>query len=254
MVQESCLYLGRHLGMAPPRRKRLRRAVKAPVEAPGMAANDFWGQERRDLSGPEAVPEGNNPVPDKPGESSPSAGTFEDDVGNEVQKMLERLGVLTLNRLFSQREKCSKWVQKLLSKPLTKQLSMFGNYNKNKVQNLHLKYSQQFLTLFREWNVDMQKAQKQQEKLASMFQEQRKVLQQARVVQNQRLQKIKNLYVQFLESMQDLEKDHERLLTDEQSEVREETTKLQNKIMMEVQQQELKELEPNLKIQQDDLI
>ena len=33
-------------------------------------------------------------------------------------------------------------------------------------QNLHLKYSQQFLTLFREWNVDMQKAQKQQEKLA----------------------------------------------------------------------------------------
>lgn len=34
--------------------------------------------------------------------------------------------------------------------------------------------------------------------------------------------------------MQDLEKDHEHLLTDEQSEVREETTKLQNKIMMEV--------------------
>lgn len=34
--------------------------------------------------------------------------------------------------------------------------------------------------------------------------------------------------------MQDLEKDHERLLTDEQSAVREEMTKLQNKIMMEV--------------------
>lgn len=34
--------------------------------------------------------------------------------------------------------------------------------------------------------------------------------------------------------MQDLEKDHEHLLTDEQSEVREEMTKLQNKIMMEV--------------------
>ncbi|KAF0876921.1 SYCP3 protein, partial [Crocuta crocuta] len=33
-------------------------------------------------------------------------------------------------------------------------------------QNLHLKYSQQFLTLFREWNIDMRKAQEQEEKLA----------------------------------------------------------------------------------------
>lgn len=33
--------------------------------------------------------------------------------------------------------------------------------------------------------------------------------------------------------MEDLEKDHEHLLTDEQSEVKEEMTKLQNKIIME---------------------
>lgn len=33
--------------------------------------------------------------------------------------------------------------------------------------------------------------------------------------------------------MQDLEKDHEHLLTDEQSEVREEMTKLQNRIVRE---------------------
>ncbi|XP_044091700.1 synaptonemal complex protein 3-like [Neovison vison] len=106
-------------------------------------------------------------------------------------------------------------------------------------QNLHLKYSQQFLTLLWEWDTDMRKAQEQEEKLAGMFQEQRKILQQARVVQNQRLQKIKNLYEKFLKSMQDLEKEHEHLLADEQSEVREQMTKLQNKIMMEAQRQEL---------------
>ncbi|XP_046954359.1 synaptonemal complex protein 3-like [Lynx rufus] len=224
--------------MEPPRRKRLRRAAKAPVEAPGMAANDFWGQERRDLSGPEAVPEGNNPVPDKPGESSPSAGTFEDDVGNEVQKMLERLGVDIKQALLTKR-KMFEMGTKASIKITNERIEHVWKLQQEQRQSLHLKYSQQFLTLFREWNVDMQKAQKQQEKLARMFQEQRKVLQQARVVQNQRLQKIKNLYVQFLESMQDLEKDHEHLLTDGQSEVREEMTKLQNKIMMEVQQQEL---------------
>ena len=33
-------------------------------------------------------------------------------------------------------------------------------------QNLYLKYAQQFQTLFREWDIDMQKAQEQEEKLA----------------------------------------------------------------------------------------
>uniref|UniRef100_A0A8D1G4X6 XLR/SYCP3/FAM9 domain-containing protein n=1 Tax=Sus scrofa TaxID=9823 RepID=A0A8D1G4X6_PIG len=100
-------------------------------------------------------------------------------------------------------------------------------------QNLHLEYSQQFQTLFREWDIDIQKAQEQEEKLANMFQEQRKSLQQARIVQNQRLKKIQNLYEQFLKSMEELEKDHDRLLTDEQNEVRQEMAKLQDKIMVE---------------------
>lgn len=33
-------------------------------------------------------------------------------------------------------------------------------------QNLYLKYAQQFQTLFREWDLDMKKAQEQEEKLA----------------------------------------------------------------------------------------
>ena len=33
-------------------------------------------------------------------------------------------------------------------------------------QNLYLKYAQQFQTLFREWDINMQKAQEQEEKLA----------------------------------------------------------------------------------------
>ena len=33
-------------------------------------------------------------------------------------------------------------------------------------QNLYLNYAQQFQTLFQEWDIDMQKAQEQEEKLA----------------------------------------------------------------------------------------
>nr|XP_031532387.1 synaptonemal complex protein 3-like isoform X2 [Vicugna pacos] len=106
-------------------------------------------------------------------------------------------------------------------------------------QNLHLRYSRQLRTLLREWNIDVQKAQEQEEKLANMFREQRKILRQARIVQYQRLKKMKNLYEQFLKSMEELEKDHEHLLTDEQSKIRQEMAKLQNKILLEAQQQEL---------------
>ncbi|XP_041598232.1 synaptonemal complex protein 3-like [Vulpes lagopus] len=106
-------------------------------------------------------------------------------------------------------------------------------------QNLHFKYSQRFLTLFQKWDTDMRRAQEQEAKLAGMFQEQQKILQQARIVQNQRLEKLRNVYKEFLKRSQALDKDHEHFLSDEQSEVREEITKLQNKIMREAQQQEL---------------
>ncbi|XP_072814266.1 synaptonemal complex protein 3-like [Vicugna pacos] len=113
-------------------------------------------------------------------------------------------------------------------------------------QNLHLRYSRQLRTLLREWNIDVQKAQEQEEKLANMFREQRKILRQARIVQYQRLKKMKNLYEQFLKSMEELDKDHELLLTDEQSEVRQEMAKLQNKIMLEAQHLDLAVVESYL--------
>nr|XP_021539310.1 synaptonemal complex protein 3-like [Neomonachus schauinslandi] len=157
---------------------------------------------------------------------------------NEIQKMLQGLGVDIKQALLAKR-KMFEVNAKAFVKTTNEKIEHVWNIQQEQRQNLHLKYSQQFLTLYRAWDTDMRKAREQEEKLAGMFREQRKILQQARAVQNQRLQKIKNLHEQFLKSMQDLEKDHEHLLTDEQSEVREDMTKLRNKIMMEAQQQAL---------------
>ncbi|XP_047572790.1 synaptonemal complex protein 3-like [Lutra lutra] len=229
--------------MPPAGRKRLGRAAKAPVEAQSMAAYDFGRQERRQLSGPEV--EGNNPVTHERGRKRPSAETLEEDVGNEVQKMLQELEVDIKQALLAKR-KMFEMNAKASVKTTNEKIEHVWKIQQEERQNLHLKYSQQFLTLLWEWDTDMRKTQEQEEKLAGMFREQRKILQQARVVQNQRLQKIKNLYEQFLKSMQDLEKEHEHLLADEQNEVREEMTKLQNKIMMEAQRQELAVVQKSL--------
>ncbi|NWU69077.1 SYCP3 protein, partial [Pterocles burchelli] len=106
-------------------------------------------------------------------------------------------------------------------------------------QKLNHGFSQQFLTLFQQWDVDVQKAEEQEEKLVNMLRQQQKVFQQARIVQTQRLKTIKQLYEQFIKSMEELEKSNENLLAGAQSELRKEMAMLQKKIMMDTQQQEM---------------
>ncbi|TKC38183.1 hypothetical protein EI555_014744 [Monodon monoceros] len=113
-------------------------------------------------------------------------------------------------------------------------------------QKLNQEYSQQFLTLFQQWDIDVQKADEQEEKLTNMFRQQQKVFQQSRIVQNQRLKTIKQLYEQFIKSMEDLEKNHDYLLTGAQNELRKEMAMLQKKIMMETQQQEMANVRKSL--------
>ncbi|XP_072599574.1 synaptonemal complex protein 3-like isoform X1 [Vulpes vulpes] len=219
-------------------RKRLGR--KAPAEPQRVAACDSGRGGSGELSGPEAAAaaEGNNPVADKHGRKRASPGPREEDVGNEIQKMLQGLGggikqaLLAKRKMFEANAKASL-------KSTNEKIEQGWKIQQEQRQNLHFKYSQQFLTLFQKWDTDMRRAQEQEAKLAGMFQEQQKILQQARIVQNQRLEKLRNVYKEFLKRSQALDKDHERFLTDEQSEVREEIAKLQNKIMREAQQQEL---------------
>ncbi|RXM36719.1 Nucleoporin Nup37 [Acipenser ruthenus] len=67
----------------------------------------------------------------------------------------------------------------------------------------------------------------------NLFRQQQKVFQQARIVQNQKLKTIKQMYEQFLKNMEDMEKNQETFLMGAQSELRKEMAMLQNKIMMD---------------------
>ncbi|CAD7682896.1 unnamed protein product [Nyctereutes procyonoides] len=168
----------------------------------------------------------NSPVADKHGRKRSSPGP-----PNEIQKMLQGLGGGIKQALLAKRIMFEANAKASL-KSTNEKIEQGWKIQKQR-QNLHFKYSQQFLTLFQKWDTDMRKSQEQEAKLAGMFQEQQKILQQARIVQNQRLEKLRNVYKEFLKSSQALDKDHEHLLTDEQSEVREEIAKMQNKIMRE---------------------
>ncbi|XP_073507611.1 synaptonemal complex protein 3 isoform X2 [Phyllobates terribilis] len=101
-------------------------------------------------------------------------------------------------------------------------------------QKMSDEYSQQFKTLFQQWEDDMQKAEEQEEKVT------------ARIVQNQRLKAIKQLYEQFVKSMHELEKNNENLLTSAQNELKKEMGMLQKKILMDTQQQEMASVRKSL--------
>uniref|UniRef100_A0A8B9N4F2 XLR/SYCP3/FAM9 domain-containing protein n=1 Tax=Accipiter nisus TaxID=211598 RepID=A0A8B9N4F2_9AVES len=197
--------------MAPSGRKHGGKAGKPAQEDQAIPAYDFQ-EERKELSG------------------------SEEDI-REVQNMLERFGADINKALLAKRKRLEMYTKASL-KTSNQKIEHVWKTQQEQRQKLNHEFSQQFLTLFQQWDVDMQKAEEQEEKL-NMFRQQQKVFQQARVVQSQRLKTIKQLYEQFLKSMEELEKSNENLLAGAQSELRKEMAMLQKKIMMDTQQQEM---------------
>ncbi|XP_056654745.1 synaptonemal complex protein 3 isoform X2 [Monodelphis domestica] len=229
------------LVMAPSGRKHVGKTGKPAMEAQVSRAYDFDKEEKKDLSGSEEdAREGETSVIEKHGKKRPSTvinhGAVEEDMGGEVQNMLERFGADINKALLAKRKRLEMYTKASL-KTSNQKIEHVWKTQQEQRQKLNHEYSQQFLTLFQQWDVDVQKAEEQEEKLANMFRQQQKVFQQARIVQSQRLKTIKQLYEQFLKNMEDLEKNHESLLTGAQNELRKEMAMLQKKIMMDTQQE-----------------
>ncbi|NXS01242.1 SYCP3 protein, partial [Oxylabes madagascariensis] len=210
--------------MAPSGRKHGGKAGKPAQEDQTIPTYDFE-EERKELSGSEEdIREG-------------AYMTFLAHLG-EVQNMLERFGADINKALLAKRKRLEMYTKASL-KTSNQKIEHVWKTQQEQRQKLNHEFSQQFLTLFQQWDVDVQKAEEQEEKLANMLRQQQKVFQQARIVQSQRLKTIKQLYEQFVKSMEELEKSNENLLSGAQNELRKEMAMLQKKIMMDTQQQEM---------------
>ncbi|XP_038254460.1 synaptonemal complex protein 3 isoform X2 [Dermochelys coriacea] len=195
--------------MAPSGRKHAGKAGKPIQEDQALCAYDFQEEEKKNLSGSEEdIREGDTPVIDKHGKKRPSVtpnAVLEEDVGGEVQTMLERFGADINKALLAKRKRLEMYTKASL-KTSNQKIEHVWKTQQEQRQKLNQEYSQQFLTLFQQWDMDMQKAEEQEEKLASM---------------------------------EELEKNHENLLAGAQNELRKEMAMLQKKIMMDTQQQEM---------------
>uniref|UniRef100_A0A669P8B7 XLR/SYCP3/FAM9 domain-containing protein n=1 Tax=Phasianus colchicus TaxID=9054 RepID=A0A669P8B7_PHACC len=219
--------------MAPSGRKHSGKAAKAAQEEQARSAYDFQ-EERKDLSGSEEdIREGETPVMDKHGKKRPMVTTHVCLTSNCS------LILADINKALLAKRKRLEMYTKASLKTSNQKIEHVWKTQQEQRQKLNHEFSQQFLTVFQQWDADVQKAEEQEEKLANMFRQQQKVFQQARIVQSQRLKTIKQLYEQFLKSMEELEKNNETLLAGAQNELRKEMAMLQKKIMMDTQQQEM---------------
>ncbi|NXP23896.1 SYCP3 protein, partial [Scytalopus superciliaris] len=222
--------------MAPSGRKHGGKAGKPAQEEQTLPAYDFE-EDRKELSGSEEdIREGAYVTLST--FSKWANKNFKHFCRGEVQNMLERFGADINKALLAKRKRLEMYTKASL-KTSNQKIEHVWKTQQEQRQKLNHEFSQQFLTLFQQWDADVQKAEEQEEKLANMLRQQQKVFQQARIVQSQRLKTIKQLYEQFLKSMDELEKSNENLLAGAQNELRKEMAMLQKKIMMDTQQQEM---------------
>ncbi|EDM17006.1 synaptonemal complex protein 3 [Rattus norvegicus] len=223
--------LNKHLKMVPGGRKHSGKSGKPPLIDQPKKAFDFE-KEDKDLSGSEedAVDE-KTQVFDKHGKKR-SAGIIE-DVGGEVQNMLEKFGA-DINKALLAKKKRIEMYTKASFKASNQKIEQIWKTQQEEIQKLNNEYSQQFLSVLQQWELDMQKFEEQGEKLTNLFRQQQKIFQQTRIVQSQRMKAIKQLHEQFIKSLEDVEKNNDNLFTGTQSELKKEMAMLQKKVMMEL--------------------
>ncbi|XP_004391222.1 synaptonemal complex protein 3-like, partial [Trichechus manatus latirostris] len=128
-----------------------------------MGANDK--EEKKDLSGSEQVEkEGKTPVTDDNGGKTPSAEPVEEEVGDELQDVLKPLGGDITEVLLAKRRRLEMNTSAAIDISKEK-IENVWKTQKEQREDLTMKCSQQFLTLFQQWDIDVQKAKEQEEHL-----------------------------------------------------------------------------------------
>ncbi|XP_023680670.2 synaptonemal complex protein 3 isoform X3 [Paramormyrops kingsleyae] len=202
---------------------------------------DFAVEEvKSDLSGSEEdLKEEETPIVEKGKKRCASA---EDDmqmaVGNEVQTMLERFGEDISKAIQAKKKRLEAFTRTSL-KGSTQKLEQLWKAQQEQRQKLTQDHCQQVASLLQQWENDSHRSKEQEDKLDNLFRQQQKIIQQARVIQSQKLKSIKHLYEQFLQHMEDMEKSHQTFLMDAQAELKNEMRMLQKKILMDTQKQEM---------------
>ncbi|XP_072002525.1 synaptonemal complex protein 3 isoform X3 [Engystomops pustulosus] len=147
---------------------------RKPAKSAKVVLNDkvhpynFVDEEQKVLSGSdEDISEDKNIPLDKHGKKRPASVIMEgngDDMGGEVQNMLERFGADISKALLAKRKRLEMYTKASL-KTSNQKIENVWKTQQDQRQKLSDDYSQQFQVLFQQWEDDMHKAEEQEEKV-----------------------------------------------------------------------------------------
>uniref|UniRef100_A0A3P8X7D9 Synaptonemal complex protein 3 n=1 Tax=Cynoglossus semilaevis TaxID=244447 RepID=A0A3P8X7D9_CYNSE len=175
-------------------------------------------------------------LPKKRVASAPSAEEKATGVG---YNSLFNLHLVDISKVMQAKKKRLESLTKNYMKGSQDKLEQLWNNHHTQRQKMTQLYSQQVDAALQQWETEAQRRDEQEEQLNDLFRQQQKVLQQARVMQNQKLKKVRKLYEQFVKMTEDMEKTHESFLQGAQQELKKEMNTLQKKVLMEMHQQEM---------------
>ncbi|KAM9792746.1 synaptonemal complex protein 3 [Neosynchiropus ocellatus] len=159
-------------------------------------------------------------------------------VGVEVHSMLERFGA-DISKVMQAKKKHLEGLTKTYMKGSQQKLEQLWNHYHGQRKKMTQQYSEQVSAALQQWETEAQRAEEQEDKMNNLFKQQQRILQHARLHQNQKLKVVRELYEQFVKNMEEMETSHESFLQEANQELRKEMSSLQKKILMDTQQQDL---------------
>ncbi|XP_023598685.1 synaptonemal complex protein 3-like [Trichechus manatus latirostris] len=148
--------------MASTGRKGVGRPRRRTMQDPKMGTYD----KKRSLQNVAMTPlkiTRKTPVTDKNGRKRPYAGPVEEEVGDEVQNMLERFGADIKKALIAKRRFDMNTSDSVKSS--NQNIEHVWKTQKEQWQKLTRDYSQQFLALFQQCHTDIKRVEEQEVKL-----------------------------------------------------------------------------------------
>ncbi|XP_042125059.1 synaptonemal complex protein 3-like isoform X2 [Peromyscus maniculatus bairdii] len=147
------------------------------------------------------------------------------DMGEKVEVVLGKLGADINHALNAKRQRMETDIKES-SEGIDQKLKQTWNSYEDALAKLNEDSAQSFMDLFEQWNLDFQNLKENEKKLMNEFQQEVRMFQQYRFVQNQRLKTIKQVHEQFLKNLEELEKENDKMFLGIQNEIKEELNKL----------------------------
>ncbi|XP_052597329.1 X-linked lymphocyte-regulated protein 5C-like isoform X4 [Peromyscus californicus insignis] len=221
------------------------RSPAQPSKAPAMSSKEQKDMERRakrprvdqnlpsdDFQNPDAITPANNPAVDTSEMGSCSSGPDVQEAREPVQKRIPDVKGDVTRYLLAKRKQFEKDINASLSSLNESLQSVFKTQQKSR-QELHSMHSQMFESLYHKWLDEVGRAREQEEHLTLIAQQQMKILQKAIEDHETRIENAKDLCDTFLKKAKDLSEHLKAFIGGEESEVKKEISKAQDRVIME---------------------